>query len=79
MGDGVPGCWRRRTWEHKYETQPLYQEGAYQACTEVGHGHKSKGGEEESPPRDLRHKQRGQAENMEIIKNQFHIESMECL
>ena len=65
--------------ENKYERQPFNQEGAYQACTEVGQGHKSKGGEEESPPRDLSHKQRGQAENMEIIKNQFHIESMECL
>ena len=40
-------------------------EGTYQACAEVGEGHKSKGGKEQAPARDLCHKQRGQAENQE--------------
>ena len=36
-----------------------------QACAEVGQGHKSKGGKEQAPARDFRHKQRGQTENIE--------------
>ena len=48
---------------NKYEMQCFNAKGSYQARAEVGQGHEGEGGEEQSPSRDLCHKQGGQAEN----------------